>query len=149
MKKVHKPDGAARRVARAILARAADGNPDPLDSVGATLRAYASIRARLSQFLGPAGFDALMARSLALAARDRPEFSGLRVSHDGVIQGLREYADGRPVKEVLQGLEELVAQLIHLIATFIGEDLTARLMAESGTPASDDSAHTISGETLQ
>ena len=146
---MEKPGPTIRGTARRILARAAEVNPDPLDSVGITLLAYANVRGRLSDFLGPAGFDALMARSLAIAAISRSEFSELRLNQDGVVHGLREYAEGRPVKEVLEGLEDLVSQLMQLVATFIGEDLAMRLTTESGKEDSDISNYSISGETLQ
>ena len=138
-----------RRIARQVLATAAKGEGDPLDAVGTTLRAYANVRGRLSQFLGPTGFDALMSRSLAISAAKQPEFSGLRLDSNGTVTGLREYAEGRPVNEVLENLEDLIAQLIFLVSTFIGEELTERLTAESGSANSDISSYTFSREAQE
>ena len=146
---MHKPTPAARKIARRILAQAARANPNPLDAAATTLGAYANIRARLSTFLGPAGFDALMARSLSLASQIRPEFASLRLNNDGVVHGLREYAANRPVKETLEGLEDLVTYLIHLISTFIGEVLTERLTADSESAIAHLSGFKNTGETPQ
>ena len=145
MKEIDRPSASMRRIARQILAMA-KGDGDPLDAVATTLRAYANVRGRLSQFLGPTGFDALMSRSLAISAAKHPEFSGLRLDSNGIVMGLREYAEGRPVNEVLEGLEDLVAQLIFLVSTFIGEDLTERLTAESGPANIDVTSYTFSRE---
>ena len=147
MRDTGQPSAAMRRIARRLLARAAAGSENPDDAVGTTLRVYANVRGRLSQFLGPTGFEGLMSRSLAISAAKQPEFVGLHLNSDGIVQGLREYAEGRPIKEVLKSLEDLVAQLIHLVSTFIGEDLTERLTAELGTENSEISNYTISGET--
>ena len=123
---------ATRAIARRLLASAAAEGQSAGDAVASTLSAYANVRVRFSQFLGPAGFDALMSRSLTIASSERKEFSGLRLDSEGIVQGLREYAEGRPVKEVLAALEDLLANFIDLLSTFIGEDLTQRLTTDSG-----------------
>ena len=130
--KENRPSPALCDIAKRILAQAAQGRERaPLDAVDTALLAYANMRSRLAKFLGPSGFDALMARSLAISAAIRPEFSGLRLDSDGTVQGLRDFAEGLAVADVLDGLEFVVSQMVYLVSTFIGEDLTERLIGDS------------------
>ncbi len=145
MNKKDQSSPATRAIARRLLASAA-GSQDPGDAVASTLSAYASVRGRFSQFLGPAGFDALMSRSLAIAATERKEFSGLRLDSEGIVQGLLEYAEGRPVKEVLAAIEDLLSNFIALLSTFIGDDLTQRLTTDIGPAESQTYYNAISRE---
>ena len=61
-----------------------------------------------------------MARALTLAKQESPVLGGWEVMSDGSLQGLNG--------EASQSGVVLVAQLIGLMITFIGESLTLRLL---------------------
>jgi hypothetical protein len=78
------------------------------------------LRALLVTLTGPAGFSSLLARALTLARREAPALSTVQVKPDGSLEGL----DG----ESAQACPILVAHLLSLLITFIGEALTMRLL---------------------
>lgn len=101
----------------ALEARAA--NVSPADRL-ATCRACEKLRRPLVTLTGAAGFSSLLTRALTLAAREEPALSEVEVETDGSLKGLYgKAADAHPV---------LVAYLLSLLITFIGETLTMELL---------------------
>lgn len=86
----------------------------------AVCRVCDKLRRPLSTLAGAAGFRSLMARALTLAKQESPVLGGWKVMSDGSLQGLNG--------EASQSGVVLVAQLIGLMITFIGESLTLRLL---------------------
>lgn len=72
--------------------------------------------------MGNIGFKALLSRALALAAAEIPSLRTWQINADGSF----ERAEGVGA----EGGVVLVAQLFGLLATFIGEELTLRLVRE-------------------
>jgi hypothetical protein len=88
------------------------------------------LRSYLAVLLGEAGFAGLLSRALALA---RAEVSGLRAVYfkaDGSFEGLEGLEAQVEGKELAEGGVVLVAQLLRLLAAFIGEDVTLRLLRQ-------------------
>lgn len=80
------------------------------------------LRRPLTTLAGLAGFRSLLARALTLAKRESPALSAWEVQDDGSLQD----SNG----EAAQSGAVLIAHLIGLIMTFIGEALTIRLLHE-------------------
>ena len=86
----------------------------------ATCRVCEKLRRPLSHLTGPAGFSSLLTRALTLAQREAPALSGVRVTSTGTLEGLSG--------EAAQASTTLIAHLLELLTTFIGESLTLRLL---------------------
>ena len=78
------------------------------------------LRRPLTTLAGAAGFRSLLARALTLAKQESPVIAAWEVNSDGSLQGLNG--------EAAQSGAVLIAQLIGLMITFIGESLTLRLL---------------------
>jgi hypothetical protein len=79
----------------------------------------------LSTLLGAGGFRALLARVVTLAKAEVPELSKLQVHADGSLEGL-DASDGK--HRVTDGEVVVVAHLLGLLVTFVGEALMLRLV---------------------
>jgi hypothetical protein len=80
------------------------------------------LRRPLSRLAGTAGFRSLLMRALTLAKREAPLLDGVQVKEDGSLEGL----DG----EETEAGAVLIAYLVELLETFIGESLTLRLLKD-------------------
>jgi hypothetical protein len=118
----------ARQLVTSELARPGAANGE----VEQALRACEKLRRPLTKFAGPAGFASLLSRALALAKRKAPSLDALRVDADGSLFGLdlipqeAGSAEAAPQRGVI-----LVAELLALLLTFIGESLTMSLVLEA------------------
>jgi len=83
------------------------------------------LRRVLSTLLGAGGFNALLARAVTLAKAEAPALSALRVQADSSLLGLSEDA-GSADGEVV-----LVAHILGLLVTFVGEALMLRLVNDA------------------
>ena len=88
----------------------------------ATCRVCEKLRRPLGHLVGSAGVSSLFERALTLARRECPVLSEVQVMEDGSLAGLQGEAAGAS--------SVLVAHLIQLLVTFIGEDLTLRLLQD-------------------
>jgi len=82
-----------------------------------------------SALMGAAGFRALISRSLVLANAEVAWLRDLRVREDGSFDGLSELEAQMNPQEIAAGGIVLLARLLGLLVTFIGEDLTLRLLS--------------------
>ena len=128
----------SRHLAQRLLAyEAVTGeNSEPAES--AAFRVCAKLRRPLITLTGVAGFRSLLSRALTLARAEAPSLSTVQVAADGSLKGLDELAT-RTDKE--QGRDEgaiLIAQLLGLLLTFIGEGLTLRLVQDEWPEAAFD-----------
>jgi hypothetical protein len=78
------------------------------------------LRRPLSTLAGTAGFRSLLMRALTLAKREAQMLDGVQVKEDGSLEGLNG-------QETEAGAV-LIAHLVGLLETFIGEPLTLRLL---------------------
>jgi hypothetical protein len=138
---------AVRDLARRLLAREA-GESEPAGTRGqAALRASEKLRAHLSKLVGVAGFQALLARALALAKAEVAWLDAVRVQPDGSLEGFGETARKQDAHEARKGEVALLAQLLGLLVTFIGEALTLRLLQDVWPDASPNDPNAIGEET--
>ncbi len=123
-------------VRRLLTLEAAEGQ-DQDSVIGAAERVSDKLRAHLSKRIGQEGFQVLLARALTLATARFPHLSAVRVDADGSLIGLRRAADvgsqrtsdSITQQDAVEGVVALVAELLGLLMTFIGEDLTLRLLS--------------------
>jgi hypothetical protein len=123
---------AIRNLARRLLA----GEPARVESshgdVHPVVRACERLRVPLTNLIGVAGFASLLSRALALAKRQAPSLEGLRVEADGLLAGSNEVPqDSDALEGARHGGVVLVAELLGLLVTFIGEPLTLSLVREA------------------
>lgn len=123
---------AITELARRLVAFEATREPAP-GAVGAVSRACETLRGPLAKFVGVAGYRSLLSRALAMAKAEVPSLGPVRVLPDGSLGGLEgvernEDTDAGPV---------VVAQLLGLLVTFIGEPLTLRLVSDAWPDATE------------
>jgi hypothetical protein len=132
----------SRHLAQRLLAyeAVAGENSEPAES--AAFRVFAKLRLALITLAGLAGFRSLLSRALTLARADAPDLSAVEVAADGSLKGLDELAS-QAQEETQEGGAVLLTQLIGLLLTFIGNDLTLRLVQDVWPEAS---FHGMSGK---
>lgn len=135
MRQADPTDPAVQNLARRLLAHeAGNGGQEDQGDVGALAdaaeRAGDRLRLHLAKIIGPAGFQALLARALILAKAEFSWLAEVRVERDGALSGLRAAAEGRERAEVTAGFAAVLAHILGLLVVFIGEDLTRRLVRQ-------------------
>jgi len=88
----------------------------------ATCPVCEKLRQPLVQLIGIGGFRSLLQRALTLAQRESPALAGVEVLADGSLSGLEGAA--------VEAVPILIAHLIQLLITFIGESLTRTLLQD-------------------
>ena len=88
------------------------------------------LRPHLSILMGKLGFRALISRALVLANAEVPWLRAVHVRTDGSLEGLDELAAQVGPEELFKGNVVLLAQFLGLLVTFVGEDLTLRLVRD-------------------
>ena len=78
--------------------------------------------------MGAAGFRALLSRALVLAGAEVAWLGELHVKTDGSFEGLNELETQANPEEISKAGIVLLARLLELLVTLIGEELTLQLM---------------------
>jgi len=130
---------AARELARRVLLHEAGGHPEPAALAEAAGRADARLRGRLADLVGITGYATLVARAVHLAQSEVPALERVTVDVreaagvEGGLRGVQEFAlasDGDPAV-VEAALTAILAHVVGLLVTFIGEGLAIRLIGEA------------------
>jgi len=123
-----------RELAQRLIAYegAASNSSAPMELVA--YRVCETLRQPVCALTGVDGFRALLSRALALARAEAPILSALQVAADGTLQGLDELGQQIDRDQVRDGGAILIAQLIGLLLTFIGEAMTSRLVISEALP---------------
>jgi hypothetical protein len=123
-----------RKLARRLLIYESQADQAFETAESPTLRVYEKLRQSLSAFAGVAGFQSLASRALALARSEDPDFSKVRVSEDGTLEGAGEighqnHGDNEAGREPpSEAGIILIARLLGLLHIFLGEALTASVL---------------------
>ncbi len=120
----------SRHLAQRLLTYEAVARENSEATESAAFRVCAKLSRPLVKLAGVAGFRSLLSRALTLARAEAPSLNAVQVAADGSLQGLDEL---EPQINKEQAREEgaiLIAQLIGLLLTFIGEGLTLRLVQD-------------------
>ena len=96
----------------------------------AAFRVFERLREPICALTGVAGCRSLLSRALTLARAEAPSLSAVQIAADGSLKGLDELASQTDKKQARDGGAILIAQLIGLLLTFIGEGLTLRLVQD-------------------
>ena len=123
-----KPPPSMRDLARRLLAMSQTA-ADPHLHAGAT-RACERLRISLSKFAGADGFKSLLGRALALASVEAPSLRGVKIGTDARLEGFEQVAADAGTG-AMEGEAAIIAYLLQLLVTFIGEPLTLRLVREA------------------
>jgi hypothetical protein len=107
---------------------AAGNNSEPTES--AASRVCEKLRRPLCSLAGVAGFRSLLSRALALARAEAPSLNAVQVSADGSLSGLDELEPQNDKDLSGEGGAILIAQILGLLLTFIGEGITLRLVQD-------------------
>lgn len=91
----------------------------------AVLSVSEKLRRRLSTLAGSSSFRALIARSLTLAKAQNPRLNAVQIQPDGSLECL-----GSEDLDAEAGVI-LIAELLELLVTFIGEGLVLSLVLDS------------------
>jgi hypothetical protein len=98
---------------------------------GAAVRVCERLRLPLSKLAGVAGFHSLLSRAVALARAEVPSLAAVQVRADGSLEGLDDPGPDRDAGADGQPGVAIVAQLVGLLVTFIGEPLTLSLVGDA------------------
>lgn len=98
------------------------------------VRVIEQFRVRLIKLVGVYGFRSLLSRTLNLAKRESPALAGVRIGENGALEGVAEMGKNEADELVL------VAQLLALLTTFIGESLTLQLVRDAWPAAASPEA---------
>lgn len=109
-----------RELAQQLLVYEGVETSPSMANMHAVCRVCDKLRRPLTTLAGVAGFRSLLARALTLAKQESPVLGGWEVKSDGSLEGLNG--------EAAQSGSVLIAHLIGLMNTFIGESLTLRLL---------------------
>ncbi len=100
------------------------------------MRVCEKLRLPLSKLAGVAGFRSLLSRALALAKAEVPSLVAVHVGADGSLAGLDGPGHDQDAGAGGRAGVVVVAQLLGLLVTFIGEPLTLRLVRDAWPNAS-------------
>ena len=121
------PSPKTREFARRLLIHEAAEPSSFRENAPAAFRVAEKLRHSLTTFAGAAGFHSLLARALALAKVHSHSLGTVYVKPDGSLEGLDELH----ANEAAEAGAMLIAQLIGLLFTFIGEQLTVHLVRDA------------------
>jgi hypothetical protein len=124
------PAQKTRDLAHSLVACEADASTTSLHAEPATVRVYERLRRQLGAPVGTDGFQALAARALALAKLESPRLSAVQVTENGGLRGLGEVESQTDSDENGEAGIILIAHLLGLFLTFLGEATTLRLIED-------------------
>jgi hypothetical protein len=119
-----------RDLARNLVACETDASTSSLQTEPATVRVYERLRRQLGAPVGAESFQALASRALSLAKSESPRLSAVQVTADGCLRGLGEVESQTGTDQDGDSGVILIAQLLGLFLTFLGEATTLRLIED-------------------
>jgi hypothetical protein len=135
---------AIRDFARRLIALEAAPDEPPVVGTREAVRVCEKLRRPLARLAGVEGFRSLMSRALALAKAEVSSLAAVQVRADGSLEGLDDAGPDREAGG--EGGVVVVAQLLGLLVTFIGEPLTLRLVRDAWPDAPVPATGAESGE---
>ena len=140
-------DNMRQRVFRRILAREAGTGANAPAIAAAARRLCERFSEQLTPLIGDAGVAAICARSLHLTQRNTPGLAPVRASAQGhaPFALLQRSLEQQEPAAATEAAVALLATVGELLASFIGEGLTTRLLGEAWP---DDFAGDTTEETI-
>jgi hypothetical protein len=121
-------------LARRLIALEASRAEPPGAPAGGAVRACDRLREPLARLAGVAGFRSLLSRALAMAKAEVVSLNPVQVREDGSLEGFDGGGDGPDG----DGGAALVANLLGLLGTFIGERLMRQLVLDAWPEVATD-----------
>ena len=119
-----------RELATRLIAHETESKTSSNTKAPAAFPVIAKLRPELANLMGQTGFSTLVSRALALAKAEVPWTGKVQAQPDGALQGLEELAKQVGPDDFFEGSVVVLALLLELLATFIGEKLTLQLLSE-------------------
>ena len=141
-----------RDLALRLVACEADATTISLQTEPATVRVYERLRRQLGAPIGVDGFRALASRALALAKAESPRLRAVQIEANGGLRGLGEIESQTDANVDGEAGVILIAQLLGLFLTFLGEATTLcliedlRLQVDDTTESATTTADTRDSE---
>lgn len=88
------------------------------------------LRPQLVELMGNMGFQALVSRSLALVQEEAPGLAGARLNPDGRLDGFDDSPESAQLRKNSTGGSVLLAKILGLLSSVIGELLTVQIVTE-------------------
>jgi hypothetical protein len=144
-----RPPQKTRDLARSLVDYEYDASTASLHTNPATVRVYERLRRQLGAPVGADGFRALASRALALAKSESPRLSAVEITANGGLRGFGEVESQTDADEDGEVGIILIAQLLGLFLTLLGETTTLRLIEDLRlqVDVSRESAMTAEGTT--
>lgn len=120
-----------RDFAKCLIACETRGDHSSATKAPAAFLVCEKLRPQLATLMSNVGFRALLSRALALASGEVNWLRAVHVKSDGSLEGLAELETQVGLEEMAEGSVVLAAQLLGLLAAFIGDNLTLRLVREA------------------
>jgi hypothetical protein len=117
-----------RDLARRLVASETVADSASLQSEPVTVRVYERLRRQLGAPMGAASFQSLATRALALAKSEFPQLRAVQVMANGALWGFSK-VETNPDEDGELGII-LIAQLLGLFLTLLGETTTLRLIED-------------------
>jgi hypothetical protein len=146
-----------RDLAQRLLTYEADADKRSTSMESATLRAYEKLRQCLVTFAGVASFQSIAMHALVLAQADVPNLCAVQVTAEGSLQGLGDVEFQTSMDKDLAGSQQagedppdeaeaiLIARILGLLLTFLGEALTLSLLRNAWPDATFDDRNSGNG----
>lgn len=131
-------------IVRRVLTLEAAETQGHVSVVGAAGRVADKLHLHLSKRIGQERFRTLLARALTLTTAQFPHLSAVQITENGSLLGLHgvtgtdspERQDNVTPQDRVEAAVALIAHLLELLFTCIGEDLTLRILC-TVTPGLD------------
>lgn len=124
---------AIQELARRLIALEAPYDARPVTGGSGADRACEKLRVSLTKLTGTAGYYSLILRAMSITKAQAPALASVQVQLDGSLQGFDEIGQ----VDAEAGLAVL-AHLLSLLVTFIGEPLTQSLVRDAWPGATLD-----------
>lgn len=118
-------------IAHRLLAHEASNGESSEIKTPAASGVSEKLRRPISSLAGAIGFRALLTRALSLARVQVPALGAVQVKPDGALDWNGNNLNGLHNAETDEASAALIAQLLGLLANFIGEALTLRLLHDA------------------
>jgi hypothetical protein len=131
------PSASMRRLALRLLAVEAASKSAATSHVHEGVRVCEKLQISVTRFAGSDGFASLLRRALALARAQNPSLQTVKLKSDGSLDNCEALAvagaNGEP-----EGAVAIIAHLLGLLETFVGERSTLRMVRQAWPDASLD-----------
>ncbi len=124
------PGSSARVLSRRIVERELAGRAGPAEIAAGIEGVFRQLYQIMATVIGPLGFQAVLTRAVHLTRRDYPGLGACEIACGDtfVMRGISEMIEREGADQAGAAAVALLDHIIALLCSFIGEDLTLRLL---------------------